>query len=91
MVFLLCVFCGDLLNLLTWGKPCHMCSDMNHQVLRPRESLVTLGAEVLLLPIVSLNMATQVSFLGKNLFTLRAGVGCLACVDSNVFFQVSRL
>ena len=35
-------------------------SDMNHQLLRPMKSLVTLGARVLLLPYVSFYMCPQV-------------------------------
>ena len=64
-----------------------MCPDMGLHVLRLRESLVTLGANVLILPHVSFQMAPQVSSLGKHLFTHMAGVGLLSCVLFNVFFQ----
>ena len=67
-----------------------MCSDMKHQILRLRESLVTLGAGELLNPQVSFfYMCRQVSSLGKSLFTLRAAVGLLSCVDSIVSVQVT--
>ena len=49
-----------------------MCSNMNHQIMTLMESLVTLGAAVLLFPQVSFNMA------------LRAGAGLRACMVSNV-------
>ena len=62
---------------------------MNQQMLRPKESLVTMGAGVLLFPHVSFYMSPQVSFLGKSLLTLRAGVGLLSCVDSQVLAQVT--
>ena len=67
-----------------------VCSDMNHQLLRPMESLVTLGARVLLLPHVSFYMVPQASSLGKSLFTLRAAVGLHPCMDSTVFVQAIR-
>ena len=76
-----------------------MCSDMTHQMLIQRESLVTLGAGVLLLLYVSLYMPPQASPLcefvyassGKRLFTLKAGVGLLSCMDSTVFVEVTGL
>ena len=55
------------------------------------ESLVTLGAGVLLLSHVSFYMALQVSSLRKSLFTLRAGEGLLPCMDSTVCVQVTGL
>ena len=60
-------------------------------MLRLRECLVTLGAGVLLLPNVSFNMCSQVSSLGKCLFTLRVGVGLLSCMDSAVFVRAIGL
>ena len=48
---------------------------MSHQIVGLIESLVTLGAGVLLHPHVSFYMSPQVPSLGKSLFTLRAGVG----------------
>ena len=62
---------------------------MNQQIAGLRESLVTLGAGVLLLPYVSFYMAPQVSSLGKCLFTHRAGVGLLSCVNSTVNYQAT--
>ena len=61
---------------------------MSHQISGMIESLVTLGAGVLLHPLVSFYMSPQVSFRGKRHFTLRAGVGLLPCVDSQVITQV---
>ena len=62
---------------------------MNHQITRLIESLITVGARILLLPLVNFYMAPQVYSLGKILFTLRAVVGLLPCVDSTVFVQVT--
>ena len=68
-----------------------MCSDMIHQALRPRISPVTLGAGELLPPNVSLYMSTEMSSLGKGLFTLRAVIGMISFVDSTVCLQGTRL
>ena len=57
---------------------------MIHHIVILVESLVTLGAGVLLLPKMSFYMAPQGSSLGKILFTLRAGEGLLSCVYSHV-------
>ena len=51
------------------------------------ESLVTLGAGVLLLPQVSFDMWPQASSLGKSLFTLRAGERLLSWVSPAVSLQ----
>ena len=53
------------------------------------ESLVTLGAGVLLLPQVSFYMAPQVFSLGKFQSTLRACVGLLSCMASTVCVQAT--
>ena len=55
------------------------------------ESLVTLGAGVLLLAQVSFYMFPQVSSYGKSLFTLRAEEGLNSCMDSNVCVQATGL
>ena len=57
---------------------------MTNQILRPRESLVTLGAGVLLLPHVGFYMCLQGSNMGEKQITLRAFVRSQPCVDSNV-------
>ena len=64
-----------------------VCSDMTHEILRSMESLVTVGAGVLLLPHMRFYMCPHVSSSGKSLFTLRTGVWLLSCVDSTVFVQ----
>jgi hypothetical protein len=53
------------------------------------ESLVTLGAGILLLAHVSYYMAPLVSYPGKWFFTLRAEEGLLSCMDYTVFVQVT--
>ena len=68
-----------------------MCSNMNHQVLRLRESLVTVSTGVMFLGHVSFYMFPQVSYHGKSLSTLRAGEGLLSCMDTTVFVQGARL
>ena len=52
------------------------------------ERLVTLGAEILLLPHVSFYMSPQASSLDKSLFTLKAGEGLFSCMDTTVIVQV---
>ena len=66
-----------------------VCSDMNHQTLRTVESLATLGAGVLLFPLVNFYVCPQVSSLGKSLFTLKAAVWLHSCMDFTVLVQAT--
>ena len=59
-------------RLVTWGASkgpfsC-VCSDVNNQMMRPREGLVTLGAGVFLFLHVSFYILPQVSSVGKHFF-----------------------
>ena len=64
-----------------------MYSDMNHQMLRPRENIFTLGASVLLIPLVGFHMCSQAILSGKFCFTRRAVVGLFSCVEPSVIDQ----
>ena len=61
---------------------------MNHQMLRLSESLVTLGAGVLLLHHVDCYMAPQASSLRECPVTLGKGLGLLSSMNSHVPPQV---
>ena len=64
-------------------------SHMNQNATRLMESLVTLGAGVLLVPHVSFDMRPQVSSLSKSLFTVRAEEWLFSRVYSTVIVQAT--
>ena len=57
-----------------------VCSDMNHQILRPRENFVTLGARVFFNSCVDFIVFIQVTGLGKGLVTRGADNGLVSSV-----------